>query len=104
MLEISKHPHEVFTLRREKNHVERDTNPEQKRAEILEFDANPEFSNFRIWRMSFRCEVSSSACRPIEALAWIHEIESAKSMADMTTSYAIIRAKLSELRVVSRNH
>ena len=38
----------------EENHVERDTNPQKNRAEILEFDAYPEFSNFKIWWMSFR--------------------------------------------------
>ena len=36
--------------------------------------------------MHFRIELSSSASRPIEAMVWTNEIESAKSTADLKTS------------------
>ena len=39
--------------------------------------------------MQFRSEVSSCASRPIEALIWINEIESAKCNADLKTSYSM---------------
>ena len=38
--------------------------------------------------MNFRSEVSWSASLPIEAMLWISEIESAKSFADVKTSYS----------------
>ena len=44
--------------------------------------------------MIFRIEVSSCASRPIEGMIWINEIESAKSIADLKTSYSITGAKL----------
>ena len=57
-----------------------------------------------------RVEVSSCASRPIEAAVRINEIETAKSIADLETSYSITGAKLqthfevldSKKRVVSR--
>ena len=50
--------------------------PRKKEAEHFEFDA---WSGFRNWRMSFTSEVSSCASRPIEAMVWIRDVESAKS-------------------------
>ena len=44
--------------------------------------------------MNVRIEVSSCASRPIEAVVWINEIESAKSVADLKMSYSITGAKL----------
>ena len=44
--------------------------------------------------MIFRSEVSSGASRQVEATVWINEIESAKSIADLKTSYTITGAKL----------
>ena len=43
--------------------------------------------------MNFRCGVSSCASRPIEAMVWINEIESAKSVADLKASHTVIGAK-----------
>ena len=47
-------------------------------------------------------EIETPACqnagRPIEAMAWINEIESAKSIADLTTSHAICRANCRRLQ------
>ena len=39
--------------------------------------------------MNFRSVVSSGARRPIEAMIWISEIESAKSFAELKTSNTI---------------
>ena len=44
--------------------------------------------------MNFRSEVPSYASRPIEALVWINEIESAISIADLKTSKTVTGAKL----------
>ena len=44
--------------------------------------------------MNFRSEVSSCASRPIEAMMWLSEIESSKSIANLKTSYSITRAEL----------
>ena len=44
--------------------------------------------------MSFNSESSSCASRPIAAMVWMNEIESAKCIADLKTSYAITGAKL----------
>ena len=44
--------------------------------------------------MNFGCDVFSCASRPIEAMMWTNNIESAKSIADMRTSYSITGAKL----------
>ena len=58
--------------------------------------------------MDFWPEVSSCASRPIEAVVWINEIESAKSIADLKTSHSVTGAKLQSnfgvlgWRVVSR--
>ena len=68
----------------------RDTTSSKKEAETLEFEAWPDFRNFRIWRMNYRSEVSSCASRPIEAVVWMSEIESAKCIVDLKTPYSII--------------
>ena len=60
--------------------------------------------------MNFRSEVPSCAGRPIEAKMWVNDIESAKSVADLQTSYSITGAELqanfkvldSKKQVVSR--
>ena len=39
--------------------------------------------------MNFRSEVSSRASRPSEAMVWMNEIETAKSVADLETSSTI---------------
>ena len=44
--------------------------------------------------MNFRSEAPSCASRPIEAMVWINQIESAKFLADPKTSYATTRARL----------
>ena len=44
--------------------------------------------------MDFWPEVSSCASRPIEAVVWTNEIESAKSIADLKTSHSVTGAKL----------
>ena len=44
--------------------------------------------------MNLRSKVSSCSGRPIEGMMWINEIESAKSIADLETSYTITWAKL----------
>ena len=44
--------------------------------------------------MLFWSEVSSCASRPIEEMVWISDIESAKSIADLKSSYSITGAKL----------
>ena len=73
----------------------KDSASKKKEAEKLDFEAWPTWVNiFRIWRINFRSEDSSSASRPTEAMVWINEIESAKSVADQTTSHTITRAKL----------
>ena len=49
----------------------------------------PDFRKFSIWRTNYRCEVSSGASCPVEAMIWISEIESAKSIAELKTSDTI---------------
>ena len=44
--------------------------------------------------MNFRRDVSSCASGPIEAIVWVNEIESTKSVVDLKTSWSITRAKL----------
>ena len=44
--------------------------------------------------MNFRSDVSSFTSRPIEAMVCINEIGSAKSVADVKTSYSVTEAKL----------
>ena len=48
-------------------------------------EAWSDFRNFRIRLMNFGSEVSSCASRPIEAMIWIHEFESAQSITDLKT-------------------
>ena len=43
--------------------------------------------------MNSRSELSSCASRPIEAMVWINEIESAKSIAELKTSNTVTGAK-----------
>ena len=88
------HPSSSKTSVKEPEQVERDTTSQQKEAGKLEFEAWPHSRNFRISRMNFRNEVSSCASRPIEAMAWINENESAKSVADLKKLFYITRAKL----------
>ena len=42
----------------------------KKKAEQLEFEAWPDFRNFRMWRMNVRSEVASGASRSTEAIIW----------------------------------
>ena len=44
--------------------------------------------------MNVRSEVSSGASRPTEAMVWIHEIESPKSIAELKTSNTTTDATL----------
>ena len=77
---------------------------------MVEFEAWLGFGNISIWRMNFRCDVSSCASRPSAAMVWINGIESAKSVADLETSKYNHRVELqsnfetlgSKERVVSR--
>ena len=46
--------------------------------------------------MNFRSDVSSFTSRPIEAMVWINEIESAKSVADLKTSYICHRGQIAD--------
>ena len=39
--------------------------------------------------MNFRSEIFSCASRPIEAMIRVNEIESAKSLANLETSYSV---------------
>ena len=59
---------------------------QKKGAAKLEFEAWLDSRNFRICRVNFRGDVSSCASRPIEAMMWMNDFESAKSMADLNTS------------------
>ena len=52
--------------------------------------------------MNIRSEVSSFASHPIEAMIWVSEIESAKSVADLKTSDSITGSKLQTNFKVSR--
>ena len=58
--------------------------PEQLMEEKAEFEAWPTFGHFWIWRMNFRCEVSSGASRPTRL----------KPIADLKTSNVTTRATL----------
>ena len=58
--------------------MERETISQKNEAETLEFEARLDFRNLRMWRMNLR----------------IREIESAKPIADLNTSYSITGAKL----------
>ena len=66
----------------------------KKEAEKLEFEAWLDSRNFRIWRTNVRSEVSSCASRPIAAIIRTNEIEPAKSVADLKTSFSITWDKL----------
>ena len=44
--------------------------------------------------MNFRCKVSSCASRPVEAMVWINDIESAQWVADLNMLYAITGERL----------
>ena len=57
--------------------------PRKKEAEALDFEAWSDSGNFRILRMNFSCGISSCASRPVEAMIYVTEIESAKSIADL---------------------
>ena len=46
--------------------------------------------------MHFRSDISSCATHPIEAVTWIDEIESAKSIADLKTSYFITTSQVAD--------
>ena len=79
VLEIPGQPQKSSNVAAEEpDQVERDTTSQKKEeAETLEFEAWPDFRNFRIWRMNFTTAVSSCARRPIEAdfkgRVFIHE-------------------------------
>ena len=73
---------------------ERDTTSQKREAEKLDFDAWAAFRNFRIWQMNVRSEVSSCASRPIEAMVWISEMQSSKSIVELKTSYSTTGSKL----------
>ena len=47
--------------------------PEKKEAEQFGFDAWPNCSSCTIWRLNFRCEVSSYASRLAQAMVWVNE-------------------------------
>ena len=73
----------------------RDATSRNKEVEKLELESWwSDFRNLRIWRTNFRSEVSSCARRPIEAMVWINEIESAKFIAELKTSKSITGAAL----------
>ena len=68
----------------------KDSASKKKEAEKLEFEALLKLENVRTWRMNirsfFRCKSSDSSNG--------REIESAKSIAELKTSYSFIGAKL----------
>ena len=84
----------LYVLVEEPEQVEKDTTFQKKEAEQLDFEPWPDFRHFRIWGTNSRSEVSSCGSRSSEAIARINETESAKSTADLTTSYTITRAML----------
>ena len=72
----------------------RDTTSQKREAQKLDFEAWLDVRNFRIWQMNVRSEVSPCASRPIEAMVWISEMQSSKSIVELKTSYSITGAKL----------
>ena len=58
----------------------------RKEAEELKFDAWPDASKFRRWKMQFRREVAAKSGRPQEALKWIGDIETVESVIDLISS------------------
>ena len=73
--------------------VEGDTISLKKEVETFDFEAQSDFWNFRVQRLNHRNGVSC-ARQPIEAMVWITEMESAKSIADLKTSFSFIWVKL----------
>ena len=74
VLKIPGQPHKVSNvLVKEPQQVKRDTTSLNEEAEQHEFEAWPDFQNFRICRMNFRSEISSGASRRVEAMIWINE-------------------------------
>ena len=74
--------------------MEGDTISQKMEAETFDIVAWSDFSNFRIWRVNFRSGISSCASRPIEAMMWINEIGSVKSIPVLETSCSITGSKL----------
>ena len=79
----------VMFFWRNSEQMERDTTLQKNDAEKLEFEAWPDFRDFRICRMIIRSEGSSYASRPVEAMIWINEVQTAKSIADLKMSHTI---------------
>ena len=74
----------------------------RKKTEKLEFDAWLDIRNFRIWRMHFRSGVSSCGGRPIKAMMWINDPQSAKSIGDLKASRSITWVKLHSRRICTK--
>ena len=81
----------MFRWRRQNKRSDRTS--QKQEAEQLEIGALPDFKTSGSGA-KIRSEVSSRARRPIEAMVWINEIESAKSVADLKTSCSITRIEL----------
>ena len=75
----------VSGLARARNSSDMNATSKKEVGETFELESWHDFWNFKICRMDFRSEVSSCASRPVEAMVWINEIESAKSSADLKT-------------------
>ena len=71
-----------------------DSASKKKEAEKLEFDTWPNYGNSSIFRTNFRSGVSSGSNRPIEAMIWIIEVESSKSIAELKTLNTTTGAEL----------
>ena len=61
----------------------------KKEAEKLELESRPTYSNFRVWRVTFRAAFASGSSRPSDAKAWNNEIEEAMGTEDVRTSKSI---------------
>ena len=73
--------------------------PKKKEAERMKFETLPNSTTFEIWKLNFKSEVRSSSSFPMDAMLWINEVDSAKSMNELTSSSSILGRMFSRFEV-----
>ena len=65
----------------------------------IDVEKFPNSNSFVIWKMNFKSEVCSNSCFPTEAMLWIKEIDSARSMDELKSSGSILGRILPDFKV-----